>query len=175
MKNLTVLLIFTFLFCSQIGYGQINSELIFKISGKYYYQGQVYQNEEDLKDIYKTNPEAYKAFNRFMEVRRVHRTLTAVSGIALSAAIGAAIINNDPCEPSEDCNNYVPSNEILIGLVLIGTTLITVGTAIPVNKRRGKARKIFNEGVLSTSKVGSIPPSLNFQTSQNGIGLVFNF
>jgi len=55
MENLNVLLILAFLFFCQIGNSQINPEIISKVGGKYYYQGEVYFLRSSLKNIYKTN------------------------------------------------------------------------------------------------------------------------
>ena len=162
MKNLTVLLVFTFLCCLQIGHGQINSELIIRANQVYYYQGQVYPKEKDLIDIYKTNPEAYKVYKNFITARRVHRTLV----VASATALGVYYKYNSP-------NTAVAFGWLTV--VVRGAAVITFFSGIPVYEKRGKARKIFNEGVLPSSKVGAIPPSINIQTTQNGISLVLNF
>jgi len=172
MKNLNVLFVLIFLFFSQIGNSQINPEVINKIKGKYYYQGQVYKKHQ-LRHIYKTNPKAYKAHQSFVKVRRIHRVSTLVSG---GAIVGMIKWNKERYRCTGDCNNYVDFTGIIVPFaVLGGTTVLVISTAIPTYKRSGKALKVFNEEVLSTSEVGSIPSYINFQTSQNGIGLVLNF
>lgn len=175
MKNLNVLLVFIFLFISHIGVSQINPELITRANGMYFYQDKTYHKERDLKEIYKTNPKAYRAYKDYILTRRTHRVLTLACGVAL---IRWSKWKDDKiaARPAM-CNGCHPDLSIIPITVLVfaGSAAIIFSTGMAVYKRRGKALVVFNESVLSSSKVGAIPPNLNFQTSQNGIGLVFNF
>jgi len=171
MKNWNVLLVLTFLFFCQIGTSQINPDLITMTRGKYYYQGEIYFLKRQLVPIYKTNPKAYRAHRNYINTRRAHRVLILASGGAL---IGLREWRKGRPPGCSGCHPDFVDFFVTIG-VWTGSAVLVVGSGLSVYKRSDRALKVFNEEVLSSTKVGAIPPSINIQTSQNGIGLVLNF
>ena len=179
MKNINRFLLFIVsLFIYQIGYCQLNPELITKFERKYYYQGNVYYPIKELGAVLKSNPKAFRVHKRFISGRKVHRTLSLLStGVLVRWAIWNG--KRERCGTDKTCYDpdYVRQvYDDLVSAIVVGvSSAVIVLSAIPVYGKKKKAINIFNESVSTAPDIGAIPPSLNFQATFSGIGVVLNF
>ena len=172
MKNFNLLLIMVFLFFYQKGFSQSNSNLITKVGTEYHYQGKTYSSIRSLKKVFQIHPRAYYAYKGYILDRRIHRTACLGSALGFAWTINWQKKHKEKPRPLSD-------GDIVQGLIVpfLGYTVsivLILGTGIPLYRHMEQPIRIFNEEVTS-SKVGSFLPELNFKISQNGIGLALNF
>ncbi len=177
MKNLFLLISFSFLFFQQNGFSQINKNVLTESKGKFYYQNKVYFKSE-LGQLFKLDDTAFNFYKKHRKARRVF----IGSGITtLVLAGGGLILFNIDGPPNQGegdrCYELCPHQGFGIYMIL-GSFPAALSTMIslPISRKNyKKAMKSFKLYSQSAPKYGVNQMELDFNYTGNGVGLVLNF
>lgn len=158
---------FSFFFLSSVVFSQINPDILVKIKGEYYFQDNIYSKKE-LASVLEVNPSALYVYQEYSDAKRWANIMGIASIVGLtSASILLIKGNNKGFNRADFIVTVLGGNG---GIIIGASGILTLGIA---NRRLKKAVKIFNENNIPP--VGVLPMKLNFQTTENGLGLVLNF
>lgn len=177
MKNLTLLLSFTFLFSFQNAFSQIDKNVLTKSEGNFYYQEQVYKKKE-LGKLFKLHEPSLRYYKKHRKAKKIFN-VSAVSTLVL--AVGGSILFSDDNggnhSEGDKCYEICPHQGVGIVMIL-GSFLTTTSSIISLalsRKNYKKSIKSFHTYTESLPKLGSNSLELNFNYTGNGVGLVLNF
>ena len=177
MKNLFLLLGFSFLFFQQNGFSQINKNELVKTQGKFYYQNKIYKKSE-LDKLFILDDTAFKFYNKHRKAKKVF-IASGITTLVLAGG-GLILINIDgPPNQSEGdrCYEFCPHQIVGIYMFLASSApaLATI-ISLPISRRNyKKAIKHFNIYAETAPQIGLNQMELDFNYTGNGVGLVLNF
>ena len=177
MKNLLTFLSFTFLFFQQNASGQIEKNVLVESQNKFYYQNRVYKKSE-LGKLFSLDDTAFKFYKKHKRAKKIF----IGSGLTtLVLAGGGLILLNIDGPPNQSegdpCYEFCPHQ--LVGIYMFLASFppaLTTIISLPISRRNyKKAMKRFKIYAETAPKYGTNQMELNFNYTENGVGLVLNF